>query len=378
MLKSITLENFFSFGKAQTINLNPGVNVLVGINASGKSNFIKAIRLISEGQEKEGFEKLFVQEWGGYSEVVHFGGEGGKEIGINMHIFTDDNDEAKYELKIMPKEAVYEYILVESPILKSGFLEAYINKGVGKIKREKGGVFIDLSASAFGKYDPKKELVLANIIPIKSADIYSIFDTTPSSPIRDLSPYYSEKKLLSNGNNLAMLLSYLSANHGKAYDKIIEQLKKVNPQFRELVFTTPLPGKTYMALKEKNLERAITADKISDGTLRFLLYMCILYNPNRGKLICLDEPEVGLHPDMINLIAEGIKYAANDGTQIILATHSPLLLNAFELEDLRIFEKDEQNNTVVLTKSAADFPDWEGEFLVGQMWLQGLLGGVRW
>ena len=133
-----------------------------------------------------------------------------------------------------------------------------------------------------------------------------------------------------------------------------------------------------MSLKEKNLDRAITIENISDGTLRYLLLLSIFYNPNRGSVVCIDEPEAGLHPDMINGIAKGIKYATQNGTQMIIATHSPLLLNAFELEDLKIFEKDKDNQTVVKTKSEEDFPDWEGEFLTGQMWLRGELGGVRW
>ena len=117
---------------------------------------------------------------------------------------------------------------------------------------------------------------------------------------------------------------------------------------------------------------------ISDGTLRFLLLLSILYNPDRGTLVCLDEPEIGLHPDMINTIAEGIKYAAQTGTQMFIATHSPLLLNAFDLEDILIFEKDENNKSIVKTKSEEDFADWQGKFLAGQMWLRGQLGGTRW
>lgn len=118
----------------------------------------------------------------------------------------------------------------------------------------------------------------------------------------------------------------------------------------------------------------------------FLIHDCyqifqnnlFLYYPYRGSVVCIDEPEAGLHPDMINGIAKGIKYAAQNGTQMIIATHSPLLLNAFELEDLMIFEKDKDNQSIVKSVSEDDFPDWEGEFLTGQMWLRGELGGVRW
>jgi len=213
---------------------------------------------------------------------------------------------------------------------------------------------------------------------IEEIAVYDFFDTTSESPIRQLSPYYSDKKLLPNGENLTFLLNYLNGNSTSAYDRIVNLLKNANSQFRELVFPQPTPGKTLLALKEHNLERAVPIEHISDGTLRFLLLLSIFYNPNRGKVICIDEPEIGLHPDMIRTLAEGIKHAANDGTQMLIATHSPLLLNAFELEDLLIFEKDNYNSTIVVKKTEADFEDWEGDFLVGQMWLNGQIGGTRW
>ena len=109
-----------------------------------------------------------------------------------------------------------------------------------------------------------------------------------------------------------------------------------------------------------------------------MLLLSIFYNPKRGSVVCIDEPEMGLHPDMIYGIARGIKYAAQNGTQMIIATHSPLLLNDFILEDLMIFEKDKINQSIVKTLSEDDFPALEGSFLVGQMWLRGQIGGKRW
>ena len=80
---------------------------------------------------------------------------------------------------------------------------------------------------------------------------------------------------------------------------------------------------------------------------------------------------------MIRSVADMMKYAAKQ-SQIIIATHSPHLLNQFELEDILVFEKDEDNSTVVHRVSENDFPEWKGEFLPGQMWLLGQIGGKRW
>lgn len=92
----------------------------------------------------------------------------------------------------------------------------------------------------------------------------------------------------------------------------------------------------------------------------------------------MDEPENGLHPDMIKTVADAIRHASAH-SQLIVATHSPLLLNCFELDDILVFEKKEHENcSCVKRVSEDDFEDWEGDFLPGQMWLQGYLGGKRW
>ena len=94
-------------------------------------------------------------------------------------------------------------------------------------------------------------------------------------------------------------------------------------------------------------------------------------------MVCLDEPEMGLHPDMIFSVANFIKRAAKE-SQIILATHSPLLLNDFDIEDLLIFEKNNDNQTIIVEKTEEDIEQWVNKFTVGQLWMKGLIGGKRW
>lgn len=344
MIKKITIQNFFSFGNEQTIELNADTNVLVGINGTGKSNFIKAIRLLKAFLNAGDFEKLFMQKWGGFSGACNFINPDASTIYLRYEF--DKNVVRNFDDTFNNDDYHIEFTI-----------------------RKIGNSYDTLIGAT--------NLEVADQL-LRGIEIYDNFDTAFESPIRQLSPYYSEVNLLSDGKNLTGLLSYLNGNSVKAFDKLVEEFKKINPNFRELVFTTPIAGKSLLSLKEKNLDRAITIEHISDGTLRYLLLLSIFYNPKRGSIVCLDEPEMGLHPDMINGVARGIKYAAQNGTQMIIATHSPLLLNAFELEDLMIFEKNESNETIVKKVSEEDFPDWEGEFLAGQMWLRGQIGGTRW
>ena len=376
MIKKITVQNFFSFGTEQTIELNSDTNILVGINGTGKSNFIKLILLLQQGIKGD-FEKLFSYKWGGFAGCSNLINPDADEIRINYCFDKSGIDKATKKVWSSKNDIIYKI-----RIRKIGLTDYAIEE---EVFNDNSKIVIKYSDNINPKELPiisLSELTSPKLYSIKKAieqiSIYDFFDTSFDGDIRQLSPYYSENKLLSNGKNLTALVSSFNGNSIKVFEKIIDELKNVNANFKELVFTTPMAGKSLLSLKEKNLDKAITIENISDGTLRYLLLLSIFYNPNRGSVVCIDEPEAGLHPDMINGIAKGIKYAAQNGTQMIIATHSPLLLNAFELEDLKIFEKDKDNQTVVKTKSEEDFPDWEGKFLTGQMWLRGELGGVRW
>ena len=195
-------------------------------------------------------------------------------------------------------------------------------------------------------------------------------------PLRRPTEYNQGERLLASGNNLSYLLNNLKNQHSFEFEKIEELMKDVNPNYKSIDFSL-LGSQIYLSIREKNIGHTIDALHMSDGTLRFLLLLSIFYNPNCGYIIGMDEPETGLHPDMIKSVANMLKQVAKS-TQLILATHSPLLLNQFKLDDILVFDKNKENHTIVNTPKESDFEDWEGAFLPGQMWLYGVLGGKRW
>jgi len=209
---------------------------------------------------------------------------------------------------------------------------------------------------------------------LEEFSIYYYFDTSINSSIRQPTGYGTELKLLSDGQNLMTILNNIKNNHPLHYEKIEEAIRKINPYFKDINFAF-LGSKLYLVLREKYLYRSVSIEHISDGTLHYLLLLSVLFNPERGYLVCIDEPETSLHPDMINTIAQAMKQASNS-SQLIIATHSPLLLNSFDIDDILIFEKNHENETVV--KSPDEFDEWNEDYLAGQAWLQGLIGGKRW
>lgn len=404
MLKSIKIRDFFSFRGESVIQFNEGVNLLLGINGSGKTSFINALRLLYEGVVGDGLVKLIQEQWGGYDQVINVNGERIAPYAQITYVFDYKNLNAltpaanfskdkdiRYCVTIRRSGTSYtlnEKVSTNQQGKKGSFIYLDFKNGNGKISTRTQDGTISLQdyteSDVFGQElilrqinDPKHYLPLHALRKaIASLAVYSGFDVGEGSKLRVPAEFSTDTRLRKSGDNLVQILSELKLNHAFDFRRLEETFHNVNPYFKSIEITN-LYGQSYLSLLEKNMSRAIGALHISDGTLRFLLLESIFYNPARGGLVAVDEPERGMHPDMIRSIADMMKHAAKE-SQIIVATHSPHLLNQFKLEDILVFEKDEKNTTVVRKVSEDDFPDWEGDFLPGQMWLLGQIGGKRW
>ena len=408
MISKITLENFFSFRHPTTIELNPDINILLGINGSGKANFLKAIHLLQESIIGNGLEKIFLKDWSGFNSVVNFNND--KKDYIKLTFEFDKNviknlmqnkgypfpNNPIYEICIFQSGAT-SYYLKEKLYSKStkpdenDFIYMEMDNAQGIIStREEGKVGIQRYPQESKQINFRStEPVLRQISDpdrfyplftlkraLEEISVYYYFDTTFSISIRQPSGYGTETKLLPDGQNLMTILNTIKNNHSLYYDKIEEAIKKINPYFKDINFAF-WGSKLYLVLREEHLIKSVFIEHISDGTLRYLLLLSVLFNPERGSLVCIDEPEISLHPDMINTISDAIKQAS-ENTQLIIATHSPLLLNSFDIDDILIFEKNIHNETEVYVKSPDESDEQNEDFLSGQAWLQGLIGGKRW
>ena len=400
MIKELIVRDFFSFKGEHTIELNTGVNILVGVNGSGKTSFLNAITMLYEGVAGGGLSSLF-RQWGSYNAIVNACGEVKPDCFSVTYVFDADvlrkvvsaspfKKDVYYKITVFPIGDGTNYTLCVSLYFEDNkgkkktfsFLE-FCN-GVGQISvRTKSGIEVE-------KYDDgmlsAQELVLRQItdpqryLPsfvvreaISAIAGYSKFNF---DQVRQPADANDVKRLISTGENLSHLLSNLNNNYTFQYEKIIECLSDINPNFTGIGYNV-FGSRLYLSLREKNLSHAIDALHMSDGTLKYLLLLSIFHNPQRGTLVCVDEPESCLHPDMIRSVAKMMKRAAMT-SQIIVATHSALLLNAFELDDILVFEKNDKNETQIIRYSEDDFGDREDELLPGQLWLNGEIGGKRW
>jgi len=138
-----------------------------------------------------------------------------------------------------------------------------------------------------------------------------------------------------------------------------------------------IQGKALVARIEEWRRFSTTTYRLSDGTLRWLCLLTILLNPDPPPLICIEEPELGIHPDAISSLAELLRIASAR-TQVIATTHSDLLVNAFsnEAESIVVCDRD-QDATRMRRLDADELADWLKDYSLGDLWLKGQLGGVR-
>ncbi len=407
MIKSIKLTNFFSF-KDELISLDQQVNLLIGINGSGKSNLLKAIQLLKIGVEGNATDtalvELIVNKWGGFdniycktSEKGSFSDSIGLEFKLNGDILSSYGngvmsfrDDIIYKIILIKKPSTDNYYISEKIQGTKGYIYLDFINGNGKVReRQESG---EIPPISYDDYNPQ-ELALAKIsdfdkdryLPlvtikkaIKDIIVYDYFNTSPNSKLRSpMSATSGERRLLSDGGNLPQILNYIKINHKDYYREIEKKLQDVNEMFSGFDFNFLGSGIFELMLDEDKLNSAVHITHVSDGTLRYLCLLSIFFNPNRGRFICIDEPEVGLHPDMIFNITNSLYESSYEST-FMVATHSESVLNSFNIENVRVFEKDVNNTTRVAMFTEKDFEGWYENYYPGTMWKEGDFGGKRW
>jgi len=184
-----------------------------------------------------------------------------------------------------------------------------------------------------------------------------------------------QERMTRTGDNLANVIQYLAEQHGDRLEQIFEVLRRRVPRI-ERVLAEPMPdGRLLLQIKDAPFSHPVLAKFASDGTLKMLAYLVLLYDPVPPPFIGIEEPENFLHPRLLPELAEECR-AASERTQLLVTTHSPFFLNGLRPAEVRVLWRDEQGYTQ--SQCAADLPG-VAEFveqgaLLGQLWMEGQLG----
>jgi predicted ATPase len=350
-LSRIVLKGFKSI-KQCDLTLNE-MNVLIGPNGAGKSNFISFFKLIQ--QMLEGQLQLFVSKQGGPDAMLHFGRKATERFNAELYF---GNNGYKFELEpttdnrmMFASENLW-WNMSGDKSVGAGHFES-------RVESHKSGI--------------KQFTVPA----MKSWRVYHFHDTSESALVKQRHGINDNAYLRPDARNLAAFLYHLKNQHEKNYNRIVKTIRLVAPFFGDFHLRPSPDAKDQIELEwvEKGQDIPFKAHTLSDGTLRFMCLATVLMQPEAFKpeTLLIDEPELGLHPFAIHLLA-GLLRSASKSHQIIISTQSPDLLNEFEVEDVIVADRGE-GVTNLHRLNESELKVWLEDYTLGELWQKNILGG---
>ena len=211
---------------------------------------------------------------------------------------------------------------------------------------------------------------------ISSWQIYHFHDTSRTAGMRHYEIIQDNKFLRADASNIAPFLSRLRDKSVQEYEEILAAVRMVMPFFDDFLLETVDFGpksKMNLSWKQKGIDYPMQPYHLSDGSIRFICLATALLQPHPPATILIDEPELGLHPAAISILAELIQDAAKR-TQIIIATQSPALIDQFSVEDIIVVNRKNGESTFERLEKA-DFKEWLTSYSVGELWTKNIISG---
>jgi predicted ATPase len=355
-VKSLTVTGYKSIRELRNFPLS-NLNVLIGANGAGKSNFISLFRLLNEMYEQQ--LQVFVQKQGGPDALLHFG----RKTTDRLHAeFYFDNNGYKFDLiPTNDNRLIFEreiswfggmfYSTTPSATLGMGHDES-------KLKEAKD------------KYSPYVRTSVSNW------RVYHFHDTSENANVKQPQASNLNLRLLPDAGNLAPYLRMLKTKYPKEYQRIVDAIRLVAPFFDDFVHRTD--DTEFMTLEwtqKGKPDIPFRAHMLSDGTMRFICLATLLLQPTflLPSTILIDEPELGLHPYAITILAEIFKQVA-EHRQLIVSTQSVELINELSPEDIVVVDQMDGTSTFKHF-TQEELTGWLEQYSLGELWKSNVLGG---
>jgi predicted ATPase len=380
LLHSITLKNLLSYGEeGVTLELEP-LNVLIGPNASGKSNLIDAVSLLAAAPRN----LLAPFREGGVADDWIWKGNESDEIAmVEVSLFSERKEwkPLTYQIRFSVANAqmfVWDEALESAGTKAIGRALSHVFSLEGWSSASKAEFEINSQLSVLSQFrDPQGYPKLTHV-----GDQFSEIRFFRGWPFGRGNPLRKPQEvnlpddfLLEDGSNLGLILNHLQ-NQRETKRLLLEKLRLVYEGIEDV--TTKVQGGTIQIFfHEEGLDKPIPAARLSDGTLHYLCLLTVLLHPDPPPLICIEEPELGLHPDILPHIAE-LLIDASKRTQLIVTTHSETLVSALSdvPEAVVVCERD-ASGTKLRRLDPDNLKEWLERYRLGELWAMGEIGGNR-
>lgn len=349
----ITIQGYKSF-RDLTLQLR-GLNLLIGGNGAGKSNFLSLFELLGNVYDKR--LKQYVATIGGVDKLLYQGRKTTSRISL-----TIGQGQNSYLLSLMESDGK---LIVEHE--KLGYTSSWGNSSSIDIADYEDEANIKTYSGA-----RRGDYIKEYLSQIRK---FHFHDTGRRSPFTNESHVVNDAyHLYEHGENLASVLYAIQKKHPAVYNRIVRVIQSVAPYFSDFFFQTSEAETIRLQWQDKYSATIYGPSDLSDGTIRFIAMATLFMQPRLPRVIIIDEPELGLHPIALQKLASLIKTATRRGTQVIAATQSAELISQFDPEDILTVDQQE-DGTAIRRLNAEELADWLDSYTLGDLWKQNIIRG---
>lgn len=350
-LSRIVLKGFKSIAEC---DLELGkLNVLIGCNGAGKSNFIGFFRMIQQMLEEN--LQLFVSRHGGPDTILHFGRKTTKQLEVELYFGNNG------------------YFAIFEPTQDNRLMFTQESFGWMTGKWRIGGGHFESQAS-HGTNTKIDHYILPTM---KQWRVYHFHDTSESAYVKQPHGINDNAYLRPDASNLAAFLYLILFFYPESYQRIVKTIRLVAPFFGDFYLRPSPHNNDVIELEwvEQGQDIPFKAHLLSDGTLRFICLATVFLQPPslQPETIFVDEPELGLHPYAITVLASLIRAAARE-KQVIVSTQSVELLNEFDAEDVIVVDRNNGKSSL-RRLNEEELHEWLEDYSLGELWKKNIIGG---
>nr|WP_234300904.1 AAA family ATPase [Sphaerospermopsis aphanizomenoides] len=343
------------------LELRP-LNILIGANGAGKSNLISFFKMLNEMMGDRLQQYIAIS---GYAQsLLHFGPKVTPQIEAELE-FIIDNAKDTYNLRLF-HAAGDTLIFAEEKL--SYWQNSYSSPRIDNLGA--GHQETKINEAADRNIETAKTLKFL----LNRCRVYHFHDTSSTAAVRQSCYVGDDRWLMPDAGNLAALLLRFREDHNIAYQRIIKTIRLIAPFFDDFVLE-PRSNRVILNWREKGSDQVFGPHQFSDGTLRAICLTTLLLQPENElpKLIVVDEPELGLHPYALNVVA-AMFGKASYYTQILISTQSTSFLDNFNPEDVITVDRVDKESQFERLHPE-ELEAWLEEYSLGEIWEKNIIGG---
>jgi len=378
--QEISIKGFRQLADVE-LELRP-LAVLIGANGIGKTSLLDAFSLLANSAR--GSLNAALSELGGLSALITYDRAEELALGISMEIEKDAQTQ-RYSLRIQPRGPSYviaqevlhqvhgpiEYNSIESHAIESHSADIRYHENGQVIRPTWDHNPLETSLAQVPKVflwpeDFRRRLA--------SSTFYHTLDVEARSPVRLPQPMRPAGLPGKNGEDLIPCLYYLREADRDRFEAIEDSLHAAFPSFERLDFPPVAAGTLALVWRDNRFSKPLYANQLSEGMLRFLWLVTLLQSPQLPTVTLIDEPEVSLHPELLNLLSDLFREASRR-TQLVIATHADRLIRFLKPSEVVVLDSTDDGMAKLTWADKLDLDEWLAEYSLDEVWRRGRMGG---